>query len=634
MKKIFLYLCLCLYAVSAYGEKGEYDIKKIPAGLRNESNVVVRKHIDEFQVIDERRAIRYYTKAYTIFSKDEQHLGNFYLTYNSSFWDVDYIEGHIYDASGKEIKELSKKDIKDYSNYFGYSLYSDYRIKEASLHHTSFPYTVEFSYRITYDGYLDWPEWYSRRNEAPVQLSRFVVKIPADEELRFWCNSDTLKPVIKTDGRYRIYSWEAVNLPELQADAISVSNTMDYSDFVTIAPGDFIMDGYRGSMKSWRDFGAWYYKLASTQGDLPKEAVAEIKNQYNENDDVIEKIKKLYRYMQSKTRYVSISLGIGGWQPFKASFVHEKGYGDCKALSNYMQSILKAAGIASCQALIYSGDDSKMIEEFPSNQFNHVILCVPMPLDTVWLECTSQTDPYNNVGWHIQKRMALLIQPEGGRMIYTPASVPDQNIQVRKSEVNFQKNGSATVDMMVIWTGGQRDYNYNYIATAPGSQKAERIIASMSVPDIKLKEFIFEDEKSFSSNLTLNIKAELPRYATVSGNRLFFKPNLAEQRTRIPKDVKRISPYNFRYPFADADTLIYNIPAGYIVEALPPEINLENTFGKYKAKCEIDGDRIIYTRYYEISDYNIPASVYNEYRKFISDIVKADRTQIVLAMKK
>ena len=89
--------------------------------------------------------------------------------------------------------------------------------------------------------------------------------------------------------------------------------------------------------------------------------------------------------MQNKTRYVSIQLGIGGYQPFEASVVDKTGYGDCKALSNYMLSMLETIGIKGHYALIMAGQNSPELEEdFPSSQFNHAIVAVPNGADTLW----------------------------------------------------------------------------------------------------------------------------------------------------------------------------------------------------------------------------------------------------------
>ena len=62
------------------------------------------------------------------------------------------------------------------------------------------------------------------------------------------------------------------------------------------------------------------------------------------NNDT-DKISALYKYMQDKVRYVSVQVGIGGWQPIEAETVDRLSCGDCKALANYMESLLDVAGI-------------------------------------------------------------------------------------------------------------------------------------------------------------------------------------------------------------------------------------------------------------------------------------------------
>ena len=121
-----------------------------------------------------------------------------------------------------------------------------------------------------------------------------------------------------------------------------------------------------------------YHDLIKDTYDLPTSTVTMIKDLVKDEVDDIGNAKKVYEYVQGKTRYISVQVGIGGWKPFNASEVDKLGYGDCKALTNYTMSLLKAVGVESNYSVVYAGSSQKNIEDdFTSIQGNHVILNIP-----------------------------------------------------------------------------------------------------------------------------------------------------------------------------------------------------------------------------------------------------------------
>jgi transglutaminase-like putative cysteine protease len=124
---------------------------------------------------------------------------------------------------------------------------------------------------------------------------------------------------------------------------------------VWTAPATFEMDGYKGDFSSWQKVGEFDNLLNKGRETLPPRVVNEIQTLVKGETTQEAKVKKVYEYLQQHTRYISIQLGIGGLQPFEASLVAEKGYGDCKALSFFTKAMLKTIGIESHYASIKAG---------------------------------------------------------------------------------------------------------------------------------------------------------------------------------------------------------------------------------------------------------------------------------------
>ena len=78
--------------------------------------------------------------------------------------------------------------------------------------------------------------------------------------------------------------------------------------------------GFDGSFATnWNELGKWLYdKLLVTRVKYCTEGtVAHIRELTKDIPDPKLKAKKIYEYMQAKTHYISVQVGIGGYvQPF------------------------------------------------------------------------------------------------------------------------------------------------------------------------------------------------------------------------------------------------------------------------------------------------------------------------------
>jgi Domain of Unknown Function with PDB structure (DUF3857)/Transglutaminase-like superfamily len=624
---VLVLFCFLLLPVSIVASGNQYDVNNIPSSLLINADAVIRNSTTTFEIEDESSAEETVTYVVTVLDKDGRGYGALALPHDK-FREIDDLDGKILDSKGDEIRELNDDDIKDFSDEDGFSLYQDSRVKVAELYYDQYPYTVEYTYKISLNGYISWPTWYSRRTLDPVELSQFVVKVPENYNLRYNSNDGLAIPKVSLDGR--TYSWEAKDLTALSYDVVG-EDIDDVATIVRIAPSNFEIDGYKGNMDSWKNFGIWYNQLCQGRDVLPEDAVKEVKTLISPNDNDSMKVVKLYKYMQSRTRYVSVQLGIGGWQPFDASYVYKHGYGDCKALSNYMIALLKTVGIAAYPVLIYAGRiETHITRNFPNNQFNHVVVYVPLKKDSLWLECTSETESPGEVEWQIENREALLVTPKGGVLIRTPKSSFQKNLQITKINVKLSPDG-AQASGVVKWTGDQKTF-VRYLMNQTPEDQRKWILSSFEVANTVLNKSSFVADDTLNPHVDLNINIQLPNYGTVSGSRIFFNPNLADRRTSVPADVaKRLSPIKFDYPYTDLDSITYTIPSGYNLEAHADSVNLSSSFADFSSKVvPLPKQKILYVRSLQIKKYYIPAAQYDDYRKFFSGVVKSDRAQVVL----
>ncbi|MDO1446188.1 DUF3857 domain-containing protein [Rhodocytophaga aerolata] len=633
IKSVSLLLFVCSYFRVMAGD-GNYAVSSIPAKLLENAYAVQRMEEITFTVKSPGEATKKTRYAITILNEKGKKYAKAYVGYDKLV-KVNNLQGSVYDAQGKLVSKLKKADTQDVSAVSDNSLFEDNRMKIAAFSYSEYPYTVEFEYETTSKNTLFYPVWTPQGAEHyAVEQSMFTVIMPKNLKLRYKEVNINQKVSLSSVENNTIYTWQIANLPVFEVEPLSAPATT-LLPIVYTAPTDFEVEGYQGNMSSWQELGKWQHKLNEGRDVLPESVKQKLQQLTARETDKAKKVKKIYEYLQANTRYVSIQLGIGGWQSFEASLVADKGYGDCKALSNYTKAMLKSVGVESYFALIKAGDDEQDIAtDFPTMQFNHVILCVPVQKDTIWLECTDQTKPFGYMGGFTGNRHALLITSEGGKLVKTPSYTAKDNLQHRKAEVVIAAHGDATAEITSVYTGQQQDMLSQMIYAYGPEEQKKMLYKSIKIPSYEINSFTYTHTKervpAVSEKVVLNIR----KCASKSGSRIFLTPNLLSAISYVPPVTEnRRSAVVLPLSYIDTDTIRYHVPEGFHPEFLPETIHYKSAFGEYTASIVVDRGIILYIRKFTMNRGTYPAASYNELVEFRKKVAKADKTQIVLVNK-
>lgn len=633
MRKFFL-ACILLTGFFANAGDIKYQASAIPGDLKD-ANVVKRMEEFEFRFINTGEAVLRHKYALTVLNENGDRYAVL-MEYYDKLEKIVSIEGALYDASGTQLKKMKTKDAMDLTAVDDNNLMDDNRRKVHQFFYKSYPYTVEYEVETKFNYTLFFPTWLPQEGEHfAVEQSSYTISSPSNYTVRYRAFNYSGQPVITEDKGQKIMKWEVKNLKSI-VRAYASPPFRELTTMVYFAPTDFEIQGYKGNMSSWQELGKFQYALNTKRDELPEKIVQKVRDLTAGITDDREKVKVLYNFLQKNTRYISIQLGVGGWQPFEAAFVADKGYGDCKALTNYMYSLLKAAGIQANYTLIYAGEggENNFIEDFPSRQFNHAILCVPFPKDTIWLECTSQDTPPGYMGEFTGNRKALMITENGGVVVSTPHYGIRENLLLRSIAAAVETDGTLNMKVQTRYGGTQQD-DLSMMVNSLSKDKVEKILQEeLQLSTYKVNDFKYEETKSALPELNEKLDITVSAYATISGKRMFITPNILNRGgRRIDVDEKRSVDFVFNAEWRDEDSYEIEVPEGYELEAQPQDVSIKTKFGTYSCTVKLEGKKIIYHRVREQYSGRFPAKDQAELAKFYDDIYKADRGKLVFIKK-
>ncbi len=332
---------------------------------------------------------------------------------------------------------------------------------------------------------------------------------------------------------------------------------------------------------------------------------------------------------------MSLSFGLGRFQPHAASEVLANGYGDCKDKDTLLAALLDAEGFHSSSVLI--GSKMKLDPAVPSpQQFDHVITRVPVDGKEIWLDSTPGVAPFRMLSYGLRGKEALAIPPSGNaQLVWTPVDLPFESYDRARIESELNDTGKLSGHVSMVGRGDSEillRYAMRRLPSNRWKDIFDRVLRQSSLHGAEVSNLKATDPNDTSGPLLVNFD--------VTDNN-YFDWSAAEPKFPLPLTVVGLP------PGADEDDSEAEssepIKLGAVEEfteeqsiKFPPKyklrppigVDLKRDYAEYHSTYKVDGQQFSSTRTLKILVPQIPHNRAEDYAAF-RRVVEADKAQFL-----
>ncbi|MHC1778240.1 MAG: DUF3857 domain-containing protein [Lentimicrobium sp.] len=580
-------------------------------------------------VVENRKMVTRYSYDLLINDRSADYLSKIRIPY-SGIDKLVSLDASLHTADGTLVRKLPRNEITSQHDISDYSLYEDQYVKIFTLRNSAYPYRIKWSYTIESSAFVNICNWIPvMMTEIPTRRATLTFIAPESYKVRI--DSAGLLGCTYRKGKEHLIREYECSFTDSYKEEVFQANDTEHLPYVRIMPLQFHFetDGRAGS---WKEFGLWIYNLNQGLDGLPQSEKDFISSLKNEGLAGKALIRKLYNYVQDRTRYVNVTLETGGFKPYAASYVSNNAYGDCKALSVYFKALLTEAGIQADYVLVKAGEKERDINtSFVSNQFNHAIVLVPYEGDSIWLDCTSD-NPFGYTGTFIQGRHALVTGKEGGFLVRIPALSKEQVCITRKGTIRLLANLPSLIDLKIETGGRQAEYLRSVNSNLDDAERFRVIEKIISIPSFIADSISLLSPDRQEQRISLNYAGTSNSLLKSFGNTLICH--------MIPVDLpnfessgERITSLKIPYPQNVSDSLWLNIPPGYKIEGLTKDKEIVSEFGSYHFSYSASEAGILFKRKFILNSGTVTSDKYTDFYSFTKQIGKIEASGAISFIK-
>jgi tetratricopeptide (TPR) repeat protein len=444
------------------------------------------------------------------------------------------------------------------------------------------------------------------------------VDVPSDRPLKLK-NKPDMDPKISEENRRRIYHWTSSHL-EREDDTKDKDKDKDKKKKKKRADEER-PDVQLTTFVSWEQIGLWYAGLEKDRRAPSPEVRAKAAELTKGLDTPLDRVQALYDYVAKNFRYVSLSLGVGRYQPHASGDVLHNQYGDCKDKHTLLASLLEAEGLHASSVLINSS--RKLDPDVPSpSQFDHVITMLPMttPPEEVWMDTTSEVAPFRLLAFSLRDKLALVIPAKGTpHLEETPADTPMPDSEI--SEVDGKINEIGKLEAHVHYTfRGDEELMlrsiFRHYPEAQWQRVVENVNAGVGGDITNLK---VSDPAATREPFTMSYDVAKPNFLDWSKKKSaltlplcqFNLPDLGNSDDEADADTALKLGPKAEYVYK----IKLDLPANYTARA-PLPFSLKRDYAEYEATYKLEGTSFTAARTLTMRQTELPAPRATDYQAF------------------
>jgi transglutaminase-like putative cysteine protease len=518
------------------------------------------------------------------------------FSYDSSRERLRLNWARVVDLNGKVISDKPTHDQESLAPVASSApVYTDQKIRRISLGGVAPGTIVDYSYTVeTVEPVLpgDFIANWGVHTGRPTMRSRYVLDLPADLRVRMdERNLDFRRSTREVAGR-RVHTWARKDVPKVEVEPFAALDSNTVYMGITV-----------GGPTTWADVGRWYAGLSRDRYALTPEIEAKLAEIVKAAPTREDSLRALHRWVAQDFRYVSLSLGIGGYQPRTPAQVWETQYGDCKDKATFFIAAARKMGWEAEPVLLssFGGTD----EEMPSiTQFNHMIAAVRNPAGGWWfLDLTADLVPFGEIPPGYQGEFGLLVRGDGAvEEVRFPENAPEANRSVGRLVGELLPDGSFQ-GAMQHETGGALQYALRSSFSAKLSQKQRddmtRSLANAVFDGATGDSLVIFDGRDLTAATRMSVAIRGGKALTSAGPMQIFNlplPNyantalIADLEARKAREPRRfdIDVADVVGPSTSVSELELTLPEGWRA-TLPPSIDARSAFGHYTATYAQEG---------------------------------------------